>query len=53
VRLLDSSHQCTGGAGAYFRIARQAFEANCRRQVTITTKAMVANKTHGLTNQPR
>jgi hypothetical protein len=24
----------------YFPIARQAFEANCRRQVTITTKAV-------------
>jgi hypothetical protein len=30
---------------AYWPIARQALEANCRRQVTI--------RTHGLTNQPR
>jgi hypothetical protein len=34
-------------------MARQAFEANCLRQVTITTAAVVANKTQGLTNQPR
>jgi hypothetical protein len=53
VRLVDSSHQCTGGERAYFPIARRAFEANCRRQVTITTKAVVANKAYGLTNQPR
>ena len=34
-------------------IARQALEANCRRQVTTTTSAVVKNSTHGLTNQPR
>ena len=34
-------------------IACQALEANCRRQVTITTAAVVANNTQGLTNQPR
>ncbi len=38
---------------AYSPIARQAAEANCRRQVTITTAAVVTNKTQGLTNQPR
>ena len=37
----------------YFPTARQASEANCRRQVTITTNAVVTNKTQGLTNQPR
>jgi hypothetical protein len=37
----------------YFPTAHQASEANCRRQVTITTKAVVTNKTQGLTNQPR
>jgi hypothetical protein len=39
--------------GDHFPIARQAFDANCRRQVTITTNAVVTNKTQGLTNQPR
>ena len=34
-------------------IASQAFDANCRRQITMTTAAVVANNTHGLTNQPR
>jgi hypothetical protein len=34
-------------------IARQALEANCRRQVTITTIAVVTSRTHGLMNQPR
>ncbi len=34
-------------------IAFHAFDANCRRQVTITTMAVVTNSTHGLTNQPR
>ncbi len=34
-------------------IAVQALEANCRRQVTITTAAVVTNRTQGLTNQPR
>jgi hypothetical protein len=48
----------TSGAGfrlktRYFPTARQASEANCRRQVTITTNAVVTNKTQGLTNQPR
>jgi hypothetical protein len=37
----------------YFPTARQASEANWRRQVTITTNAVVTNKTQGLTNQPR
>jgi hypothetical protein len=30
-------------------MARQAFEANCLRQVMITTAAVVTNKTQGLT----
>ena len=34
-------------------IARQAFEANCRRHVTITAAAVVRNITHGLMNQRR
>ena len=34
-------------------IARHAFEANCRRQVTMTTSAVVASNSQGLTNQPR
>ena len=33
--------------------AFQAFDANCLRQVTITTAAVDTNKTQGLTNQPR
>ncbi|MET4352608.1 hypothetical protein ABIC08_002541 [Bradyrhizobium sp. RT9b] len=34
-------------------IAAQALDANCLRQVTITTAAVVTNSTQGLTNQPR
>ncbi|MGY4351359.1 hypothetical protein ACVWXM_007852 [Bradyrhizobium sp. GM7.3] len=43
-----SSPFTTSGA-----IASHALEANCRRQVTITTVAVVTNNTQGLTNQPR
>jgi hypothetical protein len=41
------------GWGRQTYIARQAFEANCRLQMTITTAAVVMNKTQALTNQPR
>ena len=34
-------------------IASHALDANWRRQVTITTAAVVTNSTQGLTNQPR
>ena len=34
-------------------IVRYASEANALRQETITTSAVVINRTHGLTNHPR
>ena len=47
-RVAASVSSTTSGA-----IAAQALDANCRRQVTITTAAVVTNSTQGLTNQPR
>ncbi len=46
--LLASSPSTTSGA-----IAAHALDANCRRQVTTTTAAVVTNSSQGLTNQPR
>lgn len=37
----------------YRAIARHASDANCLRHITMTMAVVVANKTHGLMNQPR
>ena len=48
-----SRFHAEGFLGRLASIDFQAFDANCRRHVTITTAAVVMNSTQGLTNQPR